>query len=138
MAFRSRFQILELFNKNPAVRIGSVCLLFLEIQNIVPEFLRKNGMIYCVSVLLQSVVTTVFMCSDLNSWGIFSSLTLCINCTSLSDINNINDGVFFSVYEDKILGMRECSVHLPLSAFCLFSHDQDAGMTSVIINIIWF
>lgn len=94
MAFRSRFQILELFNKNPAVRIGSVCLLFLEIQNIVPEFLRKNGMIYCVSVLLQSVVTTVFMCSDLNSWGIFSSLTLCINCTSLSDINNKKTGCF--------------------------------------------
>lgn len=88
MAFRSPFQILELFNKNPAVRIGSICLLFLEIQNIVLEFLRKTRMIYCVSVLLQSVVTTVFMCSDLNSWGIFSSLTLCFNCRSLSDINN--------------------------------------------------
>lgn len=95
VAFKSPFQILELFNKNPAVRIGSICLLFLEIQNIVPEFLRKNGMIYCVSVLLQSVVTTVFMCSDLNSWGIFSSLTLCINCTSLSDINNKKPQCFF-------------------------------------------
>lgn len=98
VAFRSPFQILELFNKNPVVRIGSICLLFLEIQNIVPEFLRKNGMIYCVSVLLQSVVTTVFMCSDLNSWGIFSSLTLCINCTSLSDIDNRKKGCFFSQF----------------------------------------
>lgn len=135
MAFRSPFQILELFNKNPAVRIGSVYLLFLEIQNIVPEFLRKkNGMIYCVSVLLQSVVTTVFMHSDFNLGGRFSSLTLCMNCTSLNDINNKRIwGLFFSVSEDKILGMQQCSVHL-FSAFCLFSRKQDTGITLVIIN----
>lgn len=66
-------------------------------------------MIYCVSVLLQSVVTTVFMCSDLNSWGRFSSLTLqCINCTSLSDINN--KMMFFLASKDKILGMWELGV----------------------------
>lgn len=92
-------------------------------------------MIYCVSVLLQSVVTTVFMRSDFKSGGgRFSSLTLCMNRTSLNDVNNKRIwGIFFSVSEDKILGIRQCSVHL-FSAFCLFSHNQDAGMTLVIIN----
>lgn len=59
-----------------------------------------------------------------------------MNCTSLSDINNKKDGL--SVSEDKILGLQECSVHLLFSASCLFSRNQDAGMTLLIINRVCF
>lgn len=60
-----------------------------------------------------------------------------MNCTSLGDINN-KRMVFFSVSEDKILGVQEYSVCLLCSASCLFSRNQDAGMTLLIINRVWF